>query len=129
VKSAIILVVVGALLGYLFEHRRFEAYKDEVKAVAEAQVRDNEIRATKSARVNERITNDYKVNLTRIRSAYAPRVPDNGASSVPSIPNTTTRVDESATDSLTVRCAETTLQAISLQQWLVEQQGIYNARR
>jgi 3-polyprenyl-4-hydroxybenzoate decarboxylase len=128
-KTALATVIVGIVIGYMYEHRNFVAYKDEVEAIAQKQAAVVADIKVKSAALNERITDEYKTNLNSIRSAYAHSVYNNGTSSVPAIPTTTAGTDEGTTDDLVARCAETTLQTITLQQWLQEQIGIHNDRK
>jgi hypothetical protein len=98
----------------------------EVKRVGEAQEAANKSAIEIAETITEGVKNEYQARIDAVRSQYASRVRQcsSGGSQVSSASNTTTRADDLASDSrLAGLCAETTQQLISLQQWILKQQG------
>ena len=120
------LVLCGCVyLGYSFEHSRFMAYQERVEAAGKAQEAKNEQILKEQQVTTERITNDYKNSIARIHTYYG-GLHVNPSSSAMSITSTTVPfVDGTPSDPQFVeKCAMTTQQLESLQEWIREQVGI-----
>ena len=127
IKLGIVVCVLcfTCYLGYSYEHSRFMAYKQSVEAAGKAQEAKNEQIVKEQQVTTERITNDYKNSLTRIHTYYS-GMHVNPSSSAMSVTSTTQPfVDGTPSDPQFVeKCAMTTQQLESLQQWIREQVGI-----
>lgn len=107
-----------------YEHFAFKQYRMEVESTAKAQQividglnKQREI-ATKG------IENAYKSKIDAIRANYG-RMHDTSGGAMPTIPNTTIRVDDpTANIVFAEQCTETTQQLVSLQDWINLQVGI-----
>jgi hypothetical protein len=115
----------GLYLGYSMEHSRLVAYQASVEATGKAQEAKNEQIVKQQQVTTERITNDYKNSLTRIHTYYS-GMHVNPSSSAMSVTSTTVPfVDGTPSDPQFVeKCAMTTQQLESLQEWVREQVGI-----
>lgn len=117
----------GYYKGYSHEKAKFDAYKTEVITVAKAQ----EAKVTQinkgASRINKDSANAYNSNVAAVREYYK-RVRDHtiGSGSLSSIPETSEGADGKTKDELLGNCAETTLQLIYLQEWILKQEENYN---
>jgi len=125
-----ITVVVVALLGagytgYSYEHSKFVAYKIQIEEIGKEQEAKNEQILKEQQVTTERITNDYKNNIARIHTYYS-GMHLNPSSSAMSITSTAVPfVDGTPSDPQFIeKCAMTTQQLESLQEWIREQVGI-----
>jgi hypothetical protein len=126
IKLALCAVLLGgsAYLGYSFEHSRFVAYKIQVETAGKIQEAKNEQIVKEQKVTTERITNDYKNSLARIHSYYS-GLHDPSGSQLSGSSTTVPFVDGTPSDPQFIeKCAMTTQQLESLQQWLREQVGI-----
>lgn len=112
------LFVAGLILGWTYEHRNLVAYKAEVEAVAKVQEAKNESIVKQQALVNKGIENEFQAKLGALRDRYD-RVQYTSGSQLPSLSNPTGKPDGSPTN-LTLDCAITTQQLVSLQDWIRE---------
>jgi len=126
IKLAICAVLLGgsAYFGYSFEHSRLVAYKTSVETAGKIQQAKNEQIIKEQQVTTERITNDYKNQLARVRSYYSGlHNPSSSSMSTPS--DTLVRVNGYTTDPVFAElCASTTSQTVALQQFIQEQLGI-----
>lgn len=109
----------GYYRGYSAEKERFDAFKAELEASALAQEKINQQIEQKNKLIATNIKSEYETKIIALRNYYANslRYPD--SSKLPSLPNSTYRVDEKTTDPIFIgQCAETTQQLISLQDWI-----------
>jgi len=118
-------ICLAGYLGYSYEHNRFVAYQERVEAAGKAQEAKNEQIFKEQQVTTERITNDYKNSLARIHTYYS-GLHVNPSSSAMSVTSTTQPfVDGTPSDPQFVeKCAMTTQQLESLQEWIREQVGI-----
>jgi len=127
VTVAILLVfAVAYAAGWWHEHDKFVTYKATVAQAAadQAQRTDEIVKRHKAEK--EAIHEDYQNRIKRLRAAYERRLRNtNSASTLPYAGNSTSRVDDPAADTrslkrsaLLERCALTTLQLEELQQWV-----------
>ena len=123
-------LVVAAMAGFgygRYEHNKYVEFKLAVEVAAKAQEAHVESITKQQALVTKGIKDEYDAKLSTLRNYYkSTSVWNNGSGSQMSGLSTA----PSATDviasynELAGRCAETTLQLVSLQKWLNEQIGI-----
>jgi len=123
----LILLVCGVFFaGWHTRDRDFTIYKDQVLIAAEKQQAENESIKKQQELVNKGIQDEYDAKLALLRQYYANGVRNNnGASTVSGISSTTKLSDAiAAYNQLASNCAATTLQVVTLQQWVNEQLGV-----
>jgi hypothetical protein len=121
----LVLLVVGGIYakGRHDVQVKFDAYKAEVKAVAAAQEQRTKLVEEKNRKLNEEIKDAYNTKLANLRSYYGVRLGKSGGS-LPQVSGTSNGVNDYSPDNLpptTVlasQCAETTLNLLSLQDWV-----------
>jgi N-acetyl-beta-hexosaminidase len=126
-----IALTVAALggLGYgKYESAKYDTYVAKAELAAKEQEMINQAKAKEANQVTEKVKNDYQNKLALIKHTYAGmRLSSSGETG--SISYSTNGTDGTATDPKFIeKCAMTTLQLVSLQAWLNEQIGIFNAR-
>ena len=122
-----VLAVAG--LGYgKYESAKYEAYVAKVELAAKEQELINKSKAKEAAQVNEKVKNDYENRIALIKRTYGGlRLTDTNKTG--SISDTTSATDGTAADPKFIeKCAITTQMLVSLQGWLSEQIGIFNAK-
>ena len=124
-----IALSVAALggLGYgKFESAKYDAYVAKTELVAKEQEMINKAKAKEANQVTEKVKNDYQNKLNLIKSTYGGlRLSSSGQTGT--ISNSTNGTNAEPTN-LLLDCAYTTQQLVSLQAWLSEQIGIFNAK-
>ena len=125
--GAIVIAVLGVGYGK-YEHNRYETYVAKAESAAKEQEMINLYKAKEATQVTEKVKNDYESKLSIIKRTYSGmRLSSSGETGT--ISNTTSPTDGTATDPKFIeKCAITTQQLVSLQAWLNEQIGIFNAR-
>ena len=108
----------GYYKGFRHERDRFNAFKTELEAKAKAQDMLNKAAEQKNKLIAENVKNEYEARLAALRNYYVglrnadtnkmPRVPD----------STSTTYAEASHPVFVGQCAETTLQLVSLQDWI-----------
>jgi hypothetical protein len=128
VYVALSLAAVGGIGYGKYQSVKYDAYVSKAEAIAKEQDMINLYKAKEAAQVNEKVKNDYENKLSIIKSTYrGVRFTNPQQASI--ISNTASATDGTATDPQFIeKCAITTLQLVSLQAWLAEQIGIFNAR-
>jgi ABC-type nitrate/sulfonate/bicarbonate transport system substrate-binding protein len=113
-----VLFGTGYYRGYSAEKQRFDAFKTELEASAKAQEKINQQIEQKNKLIADNSKREYEAKIVALRHYYDRlRYPD--TNKLPSAAITAHRVDEKATDPVFIgQCAETTLQLISLQDWV-----------
>lgn len=118
--AVLVALVFGAgyYKGFSHERDRFVAFKTELEAKAKAQDMLNKAAEQKNKLIAENVKNEYEARLAALRNYYVglrnadtnkmPRVPD----------STSTTYAEASHPVFVGQCAETTLQLISLQEWI-----------
>jgi nitric oxide reductase large subunit len=122
-----VLAVAG--LGYgKYESVKYDAYVAKVELAAKEQDLINKSKAKEAAQVNEKVKNDYENRIALIKRTYGGlRLTDTNKTG--SISDTTSATDGTAADPKFIeKCAITTQMLVSLQSWLSEQIGIFNAK-
>lgn len=124
------LVIISTLaIGYgRYEHTQYATYKNQIELAAKEQELVNKAKEKEASQVNEKVKNDYENRIALIKRAYN-GVRFTNPQQTGSISDTTSSTDGTATDPKFIeKCAMTTQQLVSLQDWVREQVGIYNAR-
>jgi len=128
IKAGLLVVLVCGVFfaGWHTRDRDFTIYKDQVRIAAEKQQAENESIQKQQALINKGIQDEYDAKLSLLRQYYANGVRNNnGASTVSGISSTTKLSDAiAAYNQLASDCAATTLQTVTLQQWVNEQLGV-----
>ena len=123
--AILVLVILGGVYakGRHDVQVKFNAYKAEVKAAADAQEEKTRQIEAKNKRLNEETANAYNTKLANLRSYYSLRLAGKGGSGLSQIPSTTGGTDEYSPDNLPPTpilaglCAETTLKLVMLQNY------------
>jgi hypothetical protein len=126
-----IALSVAALggIGYgKYESAKYDAYVSKTEAAAKEQELINESKAREAAQVTEKYKNDYENKLDIIKRTYGGmRLPS--ASQASQVSGAASGLDGTPADPKFIeKCAMTTQQLVSLQAWLNEQIGIFNAK-
>jgi len=128
IKIGLYIVLVCGIFfaGWHTRDRDFTIYKDEIRITAEKQQAENESIKKQQELVNKGIQDEYDAKLALLRQYYANGVRNNnGASTVSGISSTAKLSDAiAAYNQLASDCAATTLQVVTLQQWVNEQLGV-----
>lgn len=113
-----VLFGTGYYKGYSAEKKRFDAFKLELEASAKAQEKINQQIEQKNKLIADNSKREYEAKIVALRNYYdRMRHPD--TNKLPSAAIASHRVDEKATDPIFIgQCAETTLQLVSLQDWI-----------
>lgn len=126
-----IALSVAALggVGYgKYQSAKYDAYVSKTEAAAKEQELINKYKAQEAAQVTEKVKNDYQNKLDLIKHTYGGmRLPSTSQTS--QVPGATSGADGTPSDPKFIeKCAITTQQLVSLQAWLNEQIGIFNAK-
>lgn len=117
-------------LGYgKYESAKYEAYKNEVELIAAKQEAKNIEIAKEQALINKGIQNAYDAKIAAVRNYYSNGLLNSSSGKLPSFSATTTIADaRTAYTILAGQCAETTAQAVALQDWIKQQVGLNEAK-
>ena len=111
-----------------YESAKYDAYVAKVELAAKEQELINKSKAKEAAQVNEKVKNDYENRIALIKRMYS-GVRFTNPQQTGSVSDSTNSTDGTATDPKFIeKCAITTQMLVSLQDWVREQVGIYNAR-
>jgi hypothetical protein len=128
IYAALSLAAVGGIGYGKYQSVKYDAYVSKAEAQAKEQEMINLYKAKEAFQVNEKVKNDYQNKLALIKSTYG-GVRLSSSSQTGTISNTTSPTDGTPTDPQFIeKCAITTQQLVSLQAWLNEQIGIFNAK-
>ena len=128
-----IAVVAGGWMLYLRERNNFAEYKADVAAAVKAQQDKVNLITKQQNRITKKAEVSHEANLNTIRGTYQ-RLRDNSSSTMSAIPDAATNAAQatahyvSVAPDLAIKCAETTQQVISLQDWINEQQQVNDGR-
>jgi hypothetical protein len=126
-----IALSVAALggIGYgKYESAKYDAYVSKAESAAKEQEVINQYKAKEAAQVNEKVKNDYENKLALIKRTYG-GMRLSSASEASQVSGTSSSTDGTPADPKFIeKCAITTQQLVSLQGWLNEQIGIFNAK-
>ena len=126
-----IALSVAALggLGYgKYESAKYDAYVAKAESAAKEQEIVNKYKAQEAAQVTEKVKNDYENRIALIKRTYGGmRLPSSDQAGT--VSKSTPSLDGTPADPQFIeKCAMTTQQLVSLQSWLNEQIGIFNAK-
>lgn len=126
-----IALSVAALggIGYgKYESARYDAYVSKTEAAAKEQELINKYKAHEAAQVTEKVKNDYENKLSLIKRTYG-GMRLSSTSQASEVSGASSSTDGTPADPKFIeKCAMTTQQLVSLQDWLNEQIGIFNAK-
>lgn len=116
--------------GRLDERKLFDAYKAEVKAVAQAQQAKLESMKKVQSQITKKSEADHEKSISNLRGVYSTLRMQHNASGcgMSKVPDSTKQPSEAAAyyvsvaTELAIGCAETTQQLVDLQDW-IKQQG------
>ena len=123
----IVAVVIGGWFLYYRERNNFAEYRTATIAAAKAQQDKTDLITKQQNRITKKAEESYAKDVASIRSVYDGLRKSNGGGSVSSVPDTTADAAQatayyvSVAPDLATRCAETTQQVISLQDWIKDQ--------
>ena len=111
-----------------YESAKSDAYKSKTELAAQQQEFEIKSREKQANLINEKVKNDYENRLDIIKRTYGGmRLANTNQTST--VSPTPSRTDGTATDpQFIAKCAMTTQQLESLQAWLNEQIGVFNAK-
>ena len=126
------ILLIGLVCGIFFagwhtRDRDFTVYKDQVRITAEKQAVETASIQKQHELVTKGIQDEYDAKLTTLRNYYkSTSVWDNNGSSTMSGISSTSKLSDAiaAYNQLASDCAATTLQTVTLQQWIAEQMAI-----
>jgi len=128
IKAILLIALVCGIYfaGWHARDRDFTIYKDQVRIEAEKAQAHTESVQKQQALINKGIQDEYDAKLALLRQYYANGVRNNnGSNPVPGISSTSKLSDAiAAYNQLAADCAATTLQTVTLQQWVNEQLGV-----
>jgi hypothetical protein len=128
IYAALSLAAVGGIGYGKYQSVKYDAYVSKAESQAKEQEMINLYKAKEAFQVNEKVKNDYQNKLALIKSTYGGMRLSSSSQTSP-VSNTASPTDGTPTDPKFIeKCAITTQQLISLQAWLNEQIGIFNAR-
>jgi hypothetical protein len=116
-------------LGYgKYQSAKYDAFVAKTELVAKEQEMINQSKAKEAAQVNEKVKNDYENRIALIKRTYGGmRLPS--AEQASAVSKSASSLDGTPADPQFIeKCAITTQQLVSLQAWLNEQIGIFNAK-
>jgi hypothetical protein len=119
-----VLLITAFASGWALRNRDFKEYKLEVSNAAKAQEAHVESIKKQQALVTKGIEDEYNAKLALLRQYYASGVRQPSTSKLSTNGNSTLNIDDFTPNGLLIKCAETTQQLVSLQEWLNEQMGI-----
>ena len=125
------ILLIGLVCGIFFagwhtRDRDFTIYKDQVRIEAEKAQAHTESIQKQQEITTKGIQNEYDAKLALLRQYYANGVRNNNGSNTMSSISSTSNLSDAiaAYNQLASDCAATTLQAVTLQQWINEQIAI-----
>ena len=132
ISTYIMIALSVAALGGLgygkYQSAKYDAYVSKAELAAKEQEMINQAKAKEANQVNEKVKNDYENKLSIIKSTYGGmRLSSSGQTGSISQPTSSTNGTPSDPQFIE-KCAVTTQQLVSLQGWLSEQIGIFNAK-
>ena len=128
IYAALSLAAIGGIGYGKYESVKYDAYVSKVELAAKEQELINKSKAKEAVQVTEKVKNDYENRVALIKRMYS-GVRLTNAQQANDLSQSTSSVDGTASDPKFIeKCAITTQQLVSLQAWLNEQIGIFNAR-
>jgi len=128
IMVALSVVALGGIGYGKYESAKYDTYVAKAELAAKEQEMLNQAKTKEANQITEKVKNDYENKLLLIKHTYSGvRLTNSGQTGT--ISNTTSATDGTATDpAFITKCAMTTQQLVSLQDWLREQIGIFNGK-
>lgn len=128
IYAALSLAAIGGIGYGKYESVKYDAYVSKQELAAKEQDMINQAKAKEANQVTEKVKNDYENKLSLIKHTYGGmRLASSGQTGT--VSTATSTADGTPSDPKFIeKCAMTTQQLVSLQAWLNEQIGIFNAR-
>jgi hypothetical protein len=128
IYAALSLAAIGGIGYGKYESAKYDAYVAKAELAAKEQELEIKSRQKQAILVTEKVKNDYQNKLDLIKRTYGGMRLSSSSQASP-IPESTRSTDGTPSDSKFIeKCAMTTQQLVSLQAWLNEQIGIFNAK-
>jgi hypothetical protein len=128
IYAACAVLAIGGLGYGKYESAKYDAYVAKVELAAKEQEMINQSKAKEAAQVNEKVKNDYENRIALIKHTYG-GMRLSSTSQTGTISATPSSTDGTPADPKFIeKCAITTQMLVSLQGWLSEQIGIFNAK-
>lgn len=126
---AALTIAALAGLGYgKYESAKYDAYVAKAELAAKEQELEIKSREKQAILVTEKVKNDYQNKLDIIKRTYG-GMRLTSSSQTSEVSRATSSTDGTPSDPKFIeKCAITTQQLVSLQAWLNEQIGIFNAK-
>ena len=125
---ALSVAAIGGLGYGKYESAKYDAYVAKQELAAKEQELINKAKEKEAAQVNEKVKNDYENKLALIKRTYG-GMRLSSTQQTGAVPGAASSTDGTPADPKFIeKCAMTTQQLVSLQAWLNEQIGIFNAR-
>jgi hypothetical protein len=127
IMVALSVAALGGIGYGKYESAKYDAYVAKAESAAKEQEVINHYKAKEAAQVNEKVKNDYQNKLDFIKRTYG-GMRLSSASQASEVSGTASSTDGTPSDPKFIeKCAVTTQMLVSLQGWLNEQIGIFNA--
>jgi len=127
IMVALSVAALGGIGYGKYESAKYDAYVAKAESAAKEQEVINHYKAKEAAQVNEKVKNDYQNKLDFIKRTYG-GMRLSSASQASKVSGTSSSTDGTPSDPKFIeKCAVTTQMLVSLQGWLNEQIGIFNA--
>jgi hypothetical protein len=128
IYAALALAAVGGIGYGKYESVKYDAYVSKVELAAKEQEMINKSKAKEAAQVNEKVKNDYENRIALIKRTYG-GMRLSSTNQTGTVSATANSTDGTPADPKFIeKCAITTQMLVSLQGWLSEQIGIFNAK-
>lgn len=128
IYAALSLAAIGGIGYGKYQSVKYDAYVSKAESQAKEQEMINLYKAKEAFQVNEKVKNDYQNKLALIKSTYG-GMRLSSSSETSAVSQSPSATDGTPSDPKFIeKCAITTQQLVSLQGWLNEQIGIFNAR-
>ena len=128
IYAALSLAAVGGIGYGKYQSVKYDAYVSKTESQAKEQEMINLYKAKEAAQVNEKVKNDYENKLSLIKRTYG-GMRLSSTNQTGQVSGTASSTDGTPADPKFIeKCAITTQQLVSLQAWLNEQIGIFNAK-
>ena len=128
IYAACAVLALGGLGYGKYQSAKYDAYVSKVELAAKEQELTNKSKAKEAFQVNEKVKNDYENRIALIKRTYGGMRLTN-TNPTGTVSATASSTDGTPTDSQFIeKCAITTQQLVSIQGWLKEQIGIFNAK-
>jgi hypothetical protein len=128
IMVALSVVALGGIGYGKYESAKYDTYVAKAELAAKEQEMLNQAKTKEANQITEKVKNDYENKLSLIKHTYG-GMRLSSSSQTSQVSGTTSSTDGTPADPKFIeKCAITTQQLVSLQGWLSEQIGIFNAK-